>query len=75
VFKYIFEEWNGIKLDQNNVSVRISNKVLCYIALELALFPHNKIDICEFLELLAHNESAMCIPCSSVRTTTMNLNC
>ena len=64
-----------MELAQNNLSIQdLSKKVLCYIVRELAHFsPYNRIVICDFLELLVHNESAIYIPCVSVRFATMTL--
>jgi len=63
-----------MKLAKNNLSVEDLSLRFCVILFENWHFsPYKSIDICYFLEFLAHDGSAMYLPYLSVRPTTMTL--
>ena len=64
-----------LRLAENNLSIQDLSLRFCVILFDNCHFfsPHNSTDICDFLELLAHNESAMHLLCLSVRPVKMAL--
>ena len=64
-----------MKLAQNYLSIQDLSLMFCVILFEnwYIFFSINSIDICDFLELLAHKESAMYIPCLFVCPAAMTL--